>query len=199
MRRIACALETAGYEVLNLGYPSMRTSIGTIAHDHLAPAVDVCKQRGAGKIHFVTHSLGGIVVRQYLQQNTVPEGSRMVMLSPPNQGNELAEALRRLALYRWIMGPAGQELGVGPESVPRNLSPVNIELGVITGKTSILPFSRTLFGGPSDGKVSVDGAKLAEMKDFLVIPAGHAFIMRKRLVIRQAVHFLRHGVFDRTP
>jgi triacylglycerol esterase/lipase EstA (alpha/beta hydrolase family) len=111
MRRLANALENAGYEVQNQGYPSMRTSVAMIAQDHLAPVVAECRQRDAGKVHFVTHSLGGIVVRQYLQQHEAPAGSRMVMLSPPNQGSELAEALRHLALYRWIMGPAGQELG----------------------------------------------------------------------------------------
>lgn len=197
MRRIACALETAGYEVRNLGYPSLRTSIARAAGDHLAPVVSDCLRSGATKVHFVAHSLGGIVVRQYLQQNAVPPGSRMVMLSPPNRGSELAEVLRNLRLYRWIMGPAGQELGRGPESVPRSLGTVTVEIGVITGRTSILPFSGRLFGGPSDGKVSVDGAKLAGMRDFLVVSGGHAFIMRKRSVIRHVLHFLRHGTFDR--
>jgi hypothetical protein len=144
----------------------------------------------------VSHSLGGILIRQYLQNHTLPEDSRIVMLSPPNQGSELADHLRSFRLYHWITGPAGQQLGTQPDSVPRQLGPVDAPVGVITGSTSWNPFYSYLIPGPDDGKVAVEHARLQEMADFLVVPASHTFIMEDDDVIAQTIHFLQLGRFD---
>ncbi len=175
----------------------MFKSIESIADEHLAMAVAQCLEKRFEKLHFVTHSLGGIIVRQYLQSHTVPTGSRMVMLAPPNQGSELVDLLKNLFIYRLVMGPAAQQIGTGPESLPNRLMPVNIETGIITGTKGLLPFSARIFNGPNDGKVSVQGARLAGMRDFLVVPAGHAFIMRNPAVLEQVVNFLTYGNFIR--
>ena len=196
MRKLEQHLKSLGYSTVNLAYPSTTKSIETIAETHLARAVQVCEAQRAEKIHFVGHSLGGIIVRQYLQRHSVPADSRLVMLSPPNQGSELVDLLMKVPLYRWITGPAGQEIGTGPESAVNRLKPVGIDVGVIAGNLSINLVFSAFLNGPDDGMVSVKSAMLPEMRDFIVVPNTHTFIMRDPLVMRQVAHFLRHGRFD---
>jgi hypothetical protein len=189
-------LTQSGFIVINTGYPSTAETVETIAEQNLGAMVDQCRKKNASKIHIVTHSLGGIVTRQYLQNHVLPEGSRIVMISPPNKGSELADAFHKLFIYDWLNGPAGQALGTGPESLPNTLKPVKGEIGVITGDASFNPLYSWLIPGPDDGKVSVESAKLHEMKDFLVVTSSHSFIMRNNKVLKQVVYFLRNGKFD---
>lgn len=196
MRGLEQHLKSLGYSTLNLAYPSTSKTIETIAETHLARAVQGCEAQGAGKIHFVGHSLGGLIVRQYLQRHSVPAGSRLVMLSPPNQGSELVELLMKVPLYRWITGPAGQEFGRGPESVVNRLKPVRIDVGVIAGNFSINLVFSAFLDGPDDGMVSVKSAMLQEMRDFIIVPNTHTFIMKDPLVMKQVAHFLKRGKFD---
>jgi len=198
MRRLEQHLKGLGYTTINLAYPSTTKSIETIAETHLARAVESCEAGDAVKIHFVGHSLGGIIVRQYLQRNSVPSGSRLVMLSPPNQGSELVDLLLHVPVYEWITGPAGQEIGRGPEAVVHFLKPVEIEVGVIAGNRSINPLFSAFLEGADDGMVSVKSTMLSEMSDFIMVPSTHTFIMRSPEVMRQVAHFLKHGKFDRT-
>jgi len=196
MRRLEQYLKSLGYSTTNLAYPSTTKSIETVAETHLARAVQGCEAQGAGRIHFVGHSLGGLIVRQYLQRHSMPAGSRLVMLSPPNQGSELVDLLKNVSLYRWITGPAGQEIGKGPESVINRLKPVGIDVGVIAGNLSINLVFSAFMEGPDDGLVSVKSTMLPEMRDFIIVPNTHTFIMRDPLVMRQVAHFLKYGRFD---
>jgi pimeloyl-ACP methyl ester carboxylesterase len=196
MRRLEQYLKSLGYTTMNLAYPSTTKSIETIAETHLVRAVQGCEAGGAEKIHFVGHSLGGIIVRQYLQQHSVPAGSRLVMLSPPNQGSELVDLLRHIPPYEWITGPAGQEIGRGPEGLAHRLKPVEIEVGVIAGNRSMNLLFSIFMDGPDDGMVSVASTMLPEMRDFISVPSTHTFIMKNPLVMRQVGHFLKHGTFD---
>jgi pimeloyl-ACP methyl ester carboxylesterase len=197
MRKLERHLKSLGYSTINLAYPSTTKSIETIAETHLAPAVQSCDAQSAGKIHFVGHSLGGIIVRQYLQRHSVPAGSRLVMLSSPNQGSELVDLLMQVPLlYQWVAGPAGQELGTGPDAVVSRLKPVGIEVGVIAGNRSVNLLFSAFMDGPDDSMVSVKSTMLPEMRDFLIVPNIHTFIMRDPLVMRQVAHFLKHGRFD---
>jgi pimeloyl-ACP methyl ester carboxylesterase len=198
MRGLEQHLKRLGYSTINLAYPSTTKTIETISETHLARAVQDCEAQRAGKIHFVGHSLGGLIVRQYLQRHSVPAGSRLVMLSPPNRGSELVDLLMQVPLYRWITGPAGQEIGRGPESVANRLKPVGIDVGVIAGNFSINLVFSAFMDGPDDGMVSVKSTMLPEMRDFIIVPNTHTFIMRDPLVMRQVAHFLKHGRFDHT-
>jgi triacylglycerol lipase len=195
MWRMERSLADHGYRTVNVGYPSTDATIRDLVETHVAPAVDRCRNDFPGRIHFVTHSMGGILVRQYLQDHGLPPGSRAVMLSPPNHGSELADRLKEFWGYRWIMGPAGQELGTGPESVPNSLEPTGVEIGVITGDKSDNPIAYFTFEGPNDGRVSVESARLSEMKDFRVVHASHAFIMINTAVIEETLSFLKNGRF----
>ncbi len=196
MRRLEYHLRSLGYATINLDYPSTTKSIETIAESYLARAVQGCKAIQSEKIHFVGHSLGGIIVRQYLQPHVVPAGSRLVMLSPPNQGSVIVDLLRHIPLYGWITGPAGQEIGTGPENLIHRLKPVEIEIGVIAGNSSMNLLFSLFLDGPDDGTVSVQSTKLPEMRDFITVPSTHTFIVRNPLVIRQVAHFLKYGKFD---
>jgi pimeloyl-ACP methyl ester carboxylesterase len=188
-------LARQGFRTINLGYPSMKLDIRRIAEEHLAPAVERLRGGADRTVHFVGHSLGGIVVRRYLQDHPVPARTRLVMVGSPNSGSELADLLVRFRWYRWIMGPAAVQLGTGSDSIPSRLGPVPAQIGVIAGSRSCLPFSRRIFHGPNDGKVAVERTKLAGMADFLVVHCGHTFMTGNRMVMDQVVCFLRDGAF----
>ncbi|MBI9082599.1 MAG: alpha/beta fold hydrolase [Desulfobacterales bacterium] len=197
MQPLADLLAAKGYAVVNLDYPSTRHPVETLVRSHLAPAVDACRKEGFRRIHFVGHSLGGILVRHYFQDRPAPPGSRMVMLGPPNKGSEVAGRLRNCFLYRKIMGPAGQQLDATPQSLPNRLQPIPLEIGIIAGTFSINPLFSHLLPGPDDGKVTVERAKLAEMKDFITLSCSHGFLVTDREAMHQTAHFLDHGAFDR--
>lgn len=196
MEDIEEALVDAGYCVVNHGYPSREDDIEWIATDVINVAMASCEARDTLRTHFVTHSLGGILLRQYLQEHVIGNLGRIVMLSPPNQGSEIADLLKDNILYQLATGPAGQQLGTGPDSVPRRLGPIPGEIGIITGNSSSDPWFSPTIPGDDDGKISVASAQLKEMQDFLVMDDGHTFIMQDERVIAQVLYFLRHGVFN---
>ena len=68
-------------------------------------------------------------------------------------------------------------------------------LGIVTGDRSISPLGSWLIPGPDDGKVGVDRARVEGATDFMVVPATHTFIMNRRDVAEEVVHFLRNGRF----
>jgi triacylglycerol lipase len=195
MKYLAERFHQQGYKVLNLAYPSTRRSIAEVA-EQLHGELQVHRVADAGKVHFVTHSAGGIVVRAYLKRHRPSNLGRIVMLSPPNQGSEVADRLRNNFVYQWATGPAGQELGTDEAGTPNRLGPVDFPLGVITGDKSSNPLFSTWISGRDDGKVSVQSARVEGMSDFLVIPRTHTFIMRSPKVAAQIVHFLEHGQFE---
>ncbi len=192
-------LSNAGFHTINVDYPSTQKTISRIAEEHLHPVILQCREKGWNKIHFVTHSMGGIVVRQYARTHPMSSGSRVVMLSPPNKGSEVTDRLKDFFLYKWIMGPAGAELGTDSESTPNRLGPIDMEVGIITGNKSLNPLFSDMIQGPDDGKVAIDSAKLSGMADFLVVESSHGFIMNNPEVMRQAAFFLTNGAFDKGP
>ena len=190
------ALTAAGYKVRNVDYPSRTASISRLADDAIGKAVGDCRQDGATKIDFVTHSLGGILIRSYLARHKIQSLGRVVMLAPPNQGSEIVDKLGNWWLFRKINGPAGSELGTGENSTPNKLGPANFPVGVIAGDRSINWINSLLIPGRDDGKVSVERTMLAGMTGHIVIHATHPFIMRKCEAIRQTVRFLQTGSFE---
>jgi len=196
MVKMERALTEAGYKVCNVDYPSRTACIQKLADEAIARAVAECERDGATKIHFVTHSMGGILVRSYLARHSLPKLGRVVMLAPPNQGSEVADKLGWLFLYKWLNGPAGKELGTDRDSTPNKLGPANFPAGIIAGDRSINWINDLMIRGAGDGKVSVARTKLEGMRDHLVIHTAHPFIMNHRETIRQTIRFLRVGDFD---
>ena len=118
------AVERAGFSAVNHGYPSLASTIDELAATHVPEALAECGVTPDVPVHFVTHSMGGILVRYYLQNHDLPAGSRMVMLGPPNHGSELIDEFAEQSWFS-VMGPAALQLGTGPESVPLGLAPVD--------------------------------------------------------------------------
>jgi pimeloyl-ACP methyl ester carboxylesterase len=195
MRHLRRALSKDGYVVENIGYPSTKQSIEELA-DYLEEKLQSCCAPEEGRLHFVTHSMGGILVRYYTATRDVPNLGRVVMLSPPNGGSELIDAWRKIPVVRNGIGPSRGQLGTDPSSLPQRLGPVEFDVGIIAGDKSLNPIYSWLIPGKDDGKVSVERAKVSGMTDFIVVPHSHTFIMKSEAAIEQTRHFLREGSFD---
>ena len=194
MSVLSLRLRGAGFQVVNFGYPSTSAEIEDLV-DTLEAAVASCCEDPAGTTHFVTHSLGGVLVRSYLAGRAPGFAGRVVMLSPPNQGSEFIDAFNDSPLLRSLLGPAGARLGTDSSGIAQELGPIDFRLGIITGDRSINPIGSWLIPGPDDGKVGVDRARLDGAADFLVVPATHTFIMNRGDVAGEIVHFLARGTF----
>ena len=201
LSKMADALLAAGFRPVNLDYPSRKKTIQNLAMETIGRGLSRCAGMQARTIHFVTHSMGGVLVRCYLSRNRPENLGRVVMLSPPSQGSEAADHLRESALYEWFNGPAGQQLVTGPGGLPEQLGPVDFPLGIITGNQHSFfdAWLADVIPGTDDGKVSVERAKVEGMTDFLVLPYSHPFIMNADETIDQTLHFLRVGRFDARP
>ena len=189
-------LERANFRVVNFGYPSTREPIEALVA-RLRETIEECCWEDRDRIHFVTHSLGGILIRVYLAQHSPAHAGRVVMLSPPNQGSEIADAVSESPiLSELFLGPAGSRLVTDSAGIVVELGPPNYELGIITGSRSLNPIGSWLIPGPDDGKVGVDRARLEGADAFRVIPATHTFIMNRQDVADECIHFLREGRFS---
>jgi len=193
MRPLEKYLTKAGFEVHNLRYASTEKSPEGLVED-LSDQVAACCE-DASALHFVGHSLGGILIRAYLAKHPSEKAGRVVMIAPPNQGSELVDVLGDSTLFRWALGPTGQQLGTEPESLPNRLPPPTVEIGVIAGTGTVSPLASAIIPGEDDGKVAVARTKLEGMTDYLLVPNSHTFIMRSKKVGAQVVRFLRTGRF----
>ncbi len=195
MHRLEQALLDEGYRVDNLRYESTRYDIETLAETAIGPALAACPP--GQTIHFVTHSLGGILVRQYLEKHRIENLGRVVMLGPPNKGSEVVDRLAEYPGFHFMNGDAGLQLGTGATSIPNRLGRADFDLGIIAGTRSINLLLSNMIPGTDDGKVSVENTRLEGMRDHLEMPVTHTFMMQNPRVIEQVIYYLRHGEFRR--
>jgi len=188
LRPLEKRLSAAGFWVHNLRYPS--TELGPealVAHLHQQLAA-CCA--GAPRLHFVTHSLGGILVRAYLAEHALENLGRVVMLAPPNQGSELAAALQALPPYHWIGGPAAGEIAAGP---PFAALPDGLEVAVIAGGTADGRGFNPLLSDNNDGIVTVAETALPDARDRMTVNAVHTVIAAAPETIAATLKFLESG------
>lgn len=197
MLKIEEKLSGAGYITVNLDYPSRSKTIESVAAENVPLALAQCLSNHSETIHFVSHSMGGIIVRKAMKDNKPNTLGRVVMLGPPNQGSLAVDSLKDRWYYKWINGPAGQQLSTSQDSMPNQLGAVDYPVGIIAGDKPaffdfwLLPF----FRGKSDGKVSVGRTKVEGMNDFLVVHESHSFIMDSEYVQAETINFLKNGMF----
>jgi triacylglycerol esterase/lipase EstA (alpha/beta hydrolase family) len=197
MQPLARSLSDAGYRTVALDYPTTKLppeELVSVVERELASCCE-----GAPRLHFVTHSLGGLMVRAVLARHRPPALGRVVMLAPPNHGSEWVDRFGDWTLFRWFFGPTAVELGTVPTSFARRLPPPDYEVGVIAGTTSYRLGADSVLGGANDGTVSVASTQLDGMADFATVPESHTFIMRSDEVASLVREFLRAGRFHPAP
>lgn len=196
MMKLEKFLELHDYKVVNQDYPSSKKSITEIANEEIPLMVNACLKYHPDNIYFVTHSMGGVILRQYLQTHNMPKPTRIVMLGPPNHGSPLAKLFHNNLLFKMIMGPAGQELTTESTSLVNRLDPyLPYQVGIIAGDFSFFPFAKLYSHEANDGKVTVSSTQLIKMNDFIVLPLSHTFIMRSSVVEKQVLHFFDYAQF----
>jgi len=199
MENLQTKLVHQNYTVLNFDYNSRYKKIEDIAKDDLKPAIKkFCKNKNL-KVNFVTHSLGGIVVRYYLDKygDNLNMG-RLVMLAPPNKGSEVVDFLRKSKIIKSIMGPSFTQLSTDTNSFVNTLAQLDCDYGIIAGNKSVNYINSMHIQGIDDGKVSIENTRLDNMKNFLVVERTHPFIMKAPEVINQVLYFLKKGSFNKS-
>ena len=198
MRPIKKVLEKNSYSTLNLNYPSRKKPIEELSELVRKKIDQNFSDHAPHTLHFVTHSMGGIILRQIMKSSPLPNLGRVVMLGPPNQGSEIIDKLARFKLIPLINGPACLQLGTSPDGFIQSLGPVDFELGVIAGTKSINPFLSFLIPGQDDGKVPVERTRVKGVNDFCLVHKSHSFMMINKTVQQQIISFIKHGEFSKS-
>lgn len=197
MRPLAQALSNAGYTVCSIKYPSRYFSVAELADKFVWPKIEKCVDDETKSVNFVTHSLGGILVR-YLDKSIrqYPQG-KLVMLSPPNQGSVAVDRLQNSWFFQQMAGPVGNDLGTEAESLPNTLPVPSMPFGVIAAVHSNSAMS-FIIPGDDDGKVSLLNMQLDGMSDFITVNSTHSFMMGNSDTIKYVLNFLHFGKFQLT-
>lgn len=195
MWRMARALRHVGYATLVARYPSDRANLSEIV-DRLAPQIERFERSTPGPLHFVGHSLGGLVIRLHLARRRPAHLGRVVMIGTPNGGSEWADLIAKARLAPLLLGPVGRHLTtsrrVDDEAA---LGTTDYPVGVIAGDTRFRRFVPPLLPRPNDGTVAVASTAIAGMADHIVLPVTHAVLPLNTSVIRQTLAFLHDGAF----
>ena len=192
MLPLARFLKSNGYSTNIIDYPSTRHNIDELA-DYVESILPQAARK-ASKLHFVGFSMGGLVIRSLLARHRPRNLGRVVMLGTPNNGSEVADALKSAWLFQSVYGPAGQQLST---DTVHAWGDIDYELGIIAGDYGALQFVSDIFlPRPHDGKVSVESTKLPGMKDHLVISASHLFMLQHPVAKKAVLNFLQTARFS---
>jgi len=195
MNDMQAALIDAGYLVAKIDYPSREKTVQELATPAIKKGLASCELQGASPVHVVTHSMGGILFRQYAHEHGAEEFARTIMLAPPNHGSEAVDSLKEIPGFQWLNGPAGLQLGTDENSLPLALGTASSDVAVIAGTFSINLVLSTYLPDPDDGKVSVASTRLDGMCAHLQQDVSHPYIMQDEGVIREVISYLDTGKF----
>jgi pimeloyl-ACP methyl ester carboxylesterase len=194
-RKMQVALERTGFATLNLDYESRRKALEGLAED-IHPAIQRFADRIDGSIHFVCHSMGGLLARVYIARHRPNRLGRVVMLGTPNSGSEIADRLKNFGAYRAFFGPAGQQLGTRRDDAINALfPPLDYPVGIVAGNRSIDPLVGKMLPKPHDGRVSVENSRIDGMADHIVVDTSHPWLVRNSVAVAQTIAFLQDGTF----
>ena len=196
---MARSLEKEGYDVYNIGYNSDKETIENITRNQVRPQLPVAC---GGKLHYVGHSMGGIIIRELLRQDTPQNIGRIVMLGTPNQGSEVVDFNMRTpvvsTLFDLFFGPAAEQLRAENNDYLEELPAPVVQTGIIAGDTYIEPIGGMfILPAPNDGKVTVGSTKLKTMNDHIVLHDSHFWLPISHEARMQTIHFLKNGKFDK--
>jgi len=179
-----------GFESHRFSYPTVRGSIAAT----LAQLTRFVGGIDADRIHFVGHSLGGVVLCRYFERERCERVGRVVLLGSPVVESRSARAVARHQWLRRVLGPLVAEELLEPCD-PRTWN-CERELGVIAG-TRPMGLGRFFarFDEPSDGTVAVSETRLPGHKAHLVMPVSHMGLLLSGVVARQVANFLDDGRF----
>ncbi len=193
MNGMASYLRQHEYNVFNIDYPSTKHSIPQLAemiYQQIQPLYELNTP-----LHFVGHSMGGIIIRYLLTQQRPRNLGRVVMLASPNHGSRVINWLRKIWLFRKVYGPGALQLAEGKRGLYNQLPTVDYETGVIAGDSAIDLLFWFFLKKPNDGKVTVKSTRVAGMKDHIVLPVAHPFTPQNKQVRKQTREFLQRGRF----
>ena len=192
---MAYRLEKADFNVVLVGYRSLNRTPKEILDD-VSKQIDDCCVESQRPVHFVGHSLGGLLIRAYLQDHKVANLGNVLLIGTPNQGTKLVDRFRD-KWWMQLLGPTTLALGTNRESFPSSLDDPYYPVGVIAGvfgsglNDDILP-------GKDDGLVAIEATKVNGMSDFRIVETSHSFMRYDEEVARLAVTFLKNGSFSST-
>lgn len=181
MQKIGLNLASEGYRVINLDYPTRTNTIENLVASHLKKEIEKHSSEKEKSIHFVTHSMGGIMTRYYLANHKPENLGKVVMLAPPNQGSRAADLWLQNVRTEHILGPALKQMSTQEDSLVNNLPAPDYPLAIIAGKW--------------DGKVSVEQTRLEGMSEHLITDTNHSFILQNQEVIDEIIGFLENDTF----
>ncbi|MEW5824041.1 MAG: alpha/beta fold hydrolase [Pseudomonadota bacterium] len=191
MRYLARGLFERGFSVLSVELP---TTFGSLdqAVRALARQIDPAVARHR-RIHFVAHSLGGLITRAYLAQRKAQNTGHCVFIATPHGGSPLAALAHRIPLYSAVFRPI-HPLRPGADVAPLP-APRNYRVGLIAGNRNTGLLGRLFLSPSSDGRVEVRDVAARDADEFLILPYGHKDIHHRQATLDAVEHFLNTGHF----
>lgn len=191
-------MKKEGYACINIKYPSTKYSIEALAEQINAQLEQDENYTGADKVHFVVHSMGGLITRHILARHRPVNMGSVIMLGTPNKGSEMADYLAEhkylASPFHYIFGPSASQLRTAHKHFEDEV--IDFPLGIIASDASLNPIGKQVFGAPNDTLVSIESTKIEGMNDHIIIPSPHALMMFDPRIINQVVAFLKNGKFN---
>jgi triacylglycerol lipase len=187
----------AGYRVILVRYPSRKLDGDQLVHDYLAKTVERENTHLDKPLHFVAHSLGGVLTHRFLQDHPPSNLGRCVFIAAPLHGTELADIIdRKMDSSVRLIGPAAASLNTSSDGMPETLRPPRFPVGIIMGDRSNYPFLSPFIPGADDGVVPVRSGIIDGARDTLVLHEAHVEMIHSPDVFKQSRRFIETGAFD---